>query len=119
MSITFTTGVLWGDCANTFPKNQEWINMSNRNGMIVLEALGMPCSDEDYCGTFNLNHFLGLASSWLQKNIGKQDPGFETKQNGNFIDCGIPEGYVNNRVLQLVVLAQEGKASGADLLLWS
>ena len=43
---------------------------------------------------------------WLQQHIGKQSAKIETSVTrgtfgATFIDCGVPEGYINQRIRQL------------------
>jgi hypothetical protein len=105
MSVSFHLGNL-KDGATTieFVKDLD-INMSNDNAWMVLNALGILDTD-DLCGRMDRVQFANLCASWLQQHIGKQSAKIETSVTrgvvgATFIDCGVPEGYINQRIRQL------------------
>jgi hypothetical protein len=105
MSVSFYLGNL-KDGATTidFVKDLD-INMSNGKARMVLNALGIPDTD-DLCGHMDRVQFANLCASWLQQHIGKQSAKIETSVTrgavgATFIDCGVPEGYINQRIRQL------------------
>lgn len=97
-------------------------NLSNRNAFIVLAALGVDDLDMS-CGGMPIDEFMGKAQSWLQAHIGKPSTKVETKvdvgdKRCTMVDFGIDEGYVNRRIREMVMLAQDGKAKGATHFTW-
>jgi hypothetical protein len=92
------------------------LNMSNRNASIVMAAVGFP---DEPCGEMPIDTVIHLCRNYLRARIGKPSAALPTNVDGNFWDCGLPEGYVNQRVHQLVLLASEGKERGATHITWS
>ena len=76
MSVSFYLGNL-KDGATTidFVKNLD-IDMSNGKARMVLNALGLPDTD-DLCGHMDRVQFANLCASWLQQHIGKQSAEIE------------------------------------------
>ena len=93
-----------------------YVNMSNSNAYMVMQAVGL---GDECCGEMKVEVFLNLCQNWLRRNINKLSKEILTVQDGNFINCGVDEGYVNNRVHQLVLLAQKAKSNGAKMIFWS
>jgi hypothetical protein len=105
MSVSLYLGNL-KDGATTidFVKDLD-IDMSNGKARMVLNALGLPDTD-DLCGHMDRVQFANLCASSLQQHIGKQSPEIEHSITrgafgATFIDCGVPEGYINQRIRQL------------------
>lgn len=102
------------------PKNpnfKSWtaFNLSNDNAHRFMEALGYQ-ADNHYL--IPINEFIARITQWLKKNVGKPSGAVEpvetTFQGGaKIIDGGLPEGYLNKRMLQAAKIAREGKNLGA------
>jgi hypothetical protein len=87
---------------------------------MVLNALGIPDGD-DLCGQMDRVQFANLCASWLQQHIGKQSAKIEDSVTrgtfgATFIDCGVPEGYINRRIRQLSEAARA--THGGNLIYW-
>jgi hypothetical protein len=87
---------------------------------MVLNALGLPDTD-DLCGHMDRNQFANLCASWLQQHIGKPSAKIEDSVTrgifgATFIDCGLPEGYINQRILQLSEAARA--ADDGNFIYW-
>jgi hypothetical protein len=120
MSVSFYVGNL-KDGATTidFVKDLD-IDMSNGKARMVLDALGLPDTD-DLCGHMDRAQFANLCASWLQQHIGKQSARIEEsvtrgKFGATFIDCGVPEGYLNQRIRQLSEAARA--ADDGNVIYW-
>ena len=92
------------------------LNATERNMRVVFTAMGIPI--EDGCLLLEINQFIGIATNWLQRHIGKIVAGFNgtVSQESNkvvVIDGGLPDGYVNAQIRKMVHIAQEGKKLGA------
>jgi hypothetical protein len=120
MSVSFYLGNL-KDGATTidFVKDLD-IDMSNGKARMVLNALGLPDTD-DLCGHIDRVQFANLCASWLQQHIGKQSPQIEHSVTrgafgATFIDCGVPQGYINQRIRQLSEAARS--AGDGNVIYW-
>lgn len=88
--------------------DQRWqVNLSNTNAVSVLSRLGLPA---DYAGTVDPDEMLGRA---MVANIGRDDSGVADHVEGNYVDCGVPAGYYDDRLACLAALAAEAKRRGA------
>jgi hypothetical protein len=120
MSVSFYLGNLKdGATMIDFVKDLD-IDLSNSNARMVLNALGLPNTD-DLCGHMDRVQFANLCASWLQQHIGKQSPKIETSVargtfGATFIDCGVPEGYINQRIRQLSEAART--ACNGNIIYW-
>jgi hypothetical protein len=105
MSVSFYLGNLKdGVTTIDFVKDLD-IDMSNGKARMVLNALGIPDTD-DLCGQIDRVQFANLYASWLQQHIGRQSAKIEESVTrgalgATFIDCGVPGGYINQRIRQL------------------
>jgi hypothetical protein len=96
------------------------IQMSNGKARMVLNALGLPNTD-NLCGYMDRVQFANLCASWLQQHIGKQSAKIEESVTrgtfgATFIDCGVREGYVNERIHQLSEAART--ADDGNVIYW-
>lgn len=93
MSITFTTDA-----------SAENINLSNRNAALVLRALGYYIES----GYFSApaKEFAVRCTQWLHRNINLPSAATATFKQENLIEFGLPEGYLNEKILQLSRLAR-------------
>lgn len=95
------------------------INMSNRNAAYVLFHLGIAL--EDGFST-PIDEFINRCTNLLKGSLkgGKKQGLLTTMQTepgyATIIDWGIDQGYVEKQVLRLSILAQEGKARGAEII---
>jgi hypothetical protein len=103
-TLSFYLGNLKGGATTIdFVKDLD-INMSNGKARMVLNTLGIPDTD-DLCDHMDRVQFANLCASWLQQHIGKQSAKIEASVTrgavgATFIDCGVPEGYINQRIRQ-------------------
>jgi hypothetical protein len=120
MSVSFYLGNLKdGTTTIDFVKDLD-IEMSNGKARMVLNALGLPDTD-DLCGHKDRVQFANLCASWLQQHIGKQSAKIEESLTrgtfgATFIDCGVPEGYINHRIRQLSETARA--ANDGNVIYW-
>lgn len=94
----------------------EGPNLSNRNAAMVLTAIGIDTTD--LCGEMPVIEFVNRCQNWLRANIGKRSAELVTTIDGNFIDCGLPESYLNSRIHELCCMAQEGRENCAANVTW-
>ena len=97
------------------------INVSNGNACDILVALGL--SPREQGGELRIDEFINRCRNWLRANIGK--PGREIEPSvdaepgrATFIDCGRREGYLNEKLHALAVMAERGREQGATLISW-
>jgi hypothetical protein len=120
MSVSFYLGNL-EDGATTIDFVEDLdINMSNGKARLVLNALGIPDTD-DLCGHMDRVQFANLCASWLQQHIGKQSAKIETSVTrgtfgATFIDCSVPEDYINQRIRQLSEIARASR--NGNVIYW-
>ena len=94
------------------------VNMSNSNAVVVCATLGIDLQDWGWCGNLGAEDFLGrillaLAIEPADEGV----PSHETTVPGQvrWIECGRPEGYVQDRLGQLRELADWAAANGAEI----
>jgi hypothetical protein len=97
------------------------INMSNRNFVIMMDALGIIC--DEACGHMDLDQFLGLARAWLRAHIDKPSAMVETRETVGdggctMIDLPLRAGYVNQAVHRVVTMLAQAKQQGATHVYW-
>jgi hypothetical protein len=96
------------------------VNMSNRNADIVLSALGVTLENGFF--EVGVEEFINRCTQFLRQSMTKgqqqklDDVVHAEQGRVTIVDCGLPEGYVEQRVHQLVILAQEGKTLGANVV---
>lgn len=83
------------------PTIDTGINMSNRNACLVANALGLNMTNYSWQGT--AGNLLELCQRWLSSPASIIfDEGFPTTTQGkNFIDVGLPAGYLKGRIEQI------------------
>jgi hypothetical protein len=74
-----------------------------------------------FVGTLGFGSAVSQALPWLQQHIGKQSAKIETSVTrgtfgATFIDCGVPEGYINQRIHQLSEAART--ACNGNIVYW-
>jgi hypothetical protein len=97
------------------------IDMSNGRPRMVLNALGIPDTD-DLCSQMDRVQFANLCASWLQQHIGRPSAKIEESVTrgalgATFIDCGVSEGYINQRIRQLSEAARA--ADNGNVIYWA
>ena len=103
MSITFY--------ADGAPEHLE-VNLANRNATLVLAELGY-ATDDNGCFSAPTTEFLAVCRSWLARNLDRPSLEMPTVElSPSWVDCGRPEGYLNNTVRRLVALAQAAREAG-------
>jgi hypothetical protein len=120
MSVSFYLGNLKDGVTTIDLVRNLDIEMSNGKARMVLNALGLSDGD-DLCGHMDRIKFANLCASWLQQRIGKPSATIEESvtrgANGaTFIDCGVREGYVNQRIRQLSEAARA--ADDGNVIYW-
>lgn len=124
MSVTFFPqeikgGVYLPPSHHTFG---DGINVANSNAADLLEAMGLP--REAYTGgELPIDQFINRARNYLRSHVGKPSeaiPPEVEKEPGKveIIFFGRRPGYVNEKLLALVKMAEEGKSQGATLICW-
>ena len=96
------------------------VNMANRNAAYVLLQLGIILEDGHF--STPVEEFINRCTNLLKGSLkgGKKQGLLTTVQaepgHATMIDCGVERGYVERQVLRLSILAQEGKARGAEVI---
>jgi hypothetical protein len=83
------------------------VNVSNVNASVLLDVLGIQVGDlfEDRCcGWLPGEDFLGRVL--VAASLSPVDTGIPAIRVGNVINCGRPEGYVNERLEMLRSVAE-------------
>lgn len=89
------------------------VNVSNANASTLLDVLGIQVGErfEDRCcGMLDAEDFLGRVL--VARAVNPVDAGVPAVSEGNFIDCGRSEGYVDVRLEQLQVVAEFAVRAG-------
>ena len=94
-----------------------------RNAADILAAIGFVYPDDDMYGELPVDQFINRCRSRLRQGFGKRsgeiewsvskEPGKMTVYSGSR-----REGYIEEKLLALVKMAEEGKAKGATLVAW-
>jgi hypothetical protein len=107
MSVTFFVAAADSHLPNPEGFEALEINMSNANARFVLDALGCE-SQIDLCGEEDAEAFLGRVLMALA--VAPSDEGVPAHvlddEHLNFIECGRHEGYLQDRLQELHILAQ-------------
>jgi hypothetical protein len=120
MSISFYLGHLKDGATRVDFVRDLDIEMSNGKARMVLNALGL--DTDDLWGRMDRVQFANLCTSWLQQHIGKRSAKIEVSETrgargATFIDCGVPEGYINQRIHQLSEAART--ANDGNIIYWA
>lgn len=86
------------------------VNLANANARRVLEVLGLADEFGDLTGNATAEEFLGRCLIALA--VEPADAGVPAVQDGSFIDCGRPAGYLQDRLAELHDLAMWCAAQG-------
>lgn len=125
MSVTFTAATRSFDPAynadviRDVPAAEELaVNTSNSNAFRVCETLGIDLEAEGWCGSLPAEDFLGrvlVALAIEPADAGRPATVDAAPGRATFIDCGRPEGYVEERLGWLRELADWAVANGAEI----
>jgi hypothetical protein len=120
MSVSFYVGRQKDGVTTTEFVRDLDVEMSNGKARMALNALGLSDGD-DLCGHMDRIQFANLCASWLQQHIGKPSAKIEESVmrgtfGPTFIDCGVPEGYINQRIRQLSEAARA--ADDGNVIYW-
>lgn len=90
-------------------------DFNNRNAGLVLQALGYTVEDGFFSAP--LAEFAARAAQWLQKSLGQRSEEVQAQDlTGDigpvWIEAGLREGYMQERIHDLSVFANEGKVLG-------
>ena len=118
MSVTF-----WPVC-QTRQNIEESLqhNVCNANAADLVEAMGLP--REDYVGgEMPIDTFINRCRNYLRSHIGKPSDAIlpeVDKERGKceVIFFGRREGYINEKLHALVVMAERAKTEGALTISW-
>jgi len=89
-----------------------WVNVSNNNAVGIFERLGV---EFDYCGSMSAADMLGKA---MVANVGGDDSGTDTVQDGNMIHCGLRAGYYEQKMDEIAAVAQWAIDNDVDNVTW-
>jgi hypothetical protein len=93
------------------------VNMSNTNAARVCETLGIDLDDLGWCGSLPAADFLGRVLVALA--VCPVDAGIPAHElsgtSPRWIECGRPEGYLQDRLGQLRELADWAVAHDAEI----
>lgn len=94
------------------------VNVSNVNARAILDALGHSLdADDELCGGEDAESFMGRVL--MAVAVAPQDAGVPTHHvTPNFIDCGRPEGYLQDRLEALREVAEYAASKGREVV-WS
>lgn len=125
MTVTFTAATrsfrpeFNVDVLTDIPAAEELsVNMSNSNAAVVCAALGIDLDKLGWCGSMPAEDFLGRVLVALAVNpsdAGRPATVDAAPGRATFVDCGRPEGYVEERLGQLRELADWAVANGAEI----
>lgn len=106
----------------SLPENPDYrpeldINVSNQNFGLVIRTLGYEYGEGDFMTP--AFEFLAACRSWLAKNLNKPStsiPATPMFGRENFIDCGVPENYLNRTIYRLAVFAAAAVERGGTVI---
>jgi hypothetical protein len=100
------------------------VNLNQRNARYVLNELGfLADQDGELSGVMALDSFVIGVSEAIRRLGNEREPGFgsyieRTPGRMISINCGILDGYLNDRLASLLRLAEAAKEYGATLIGW-
>ena len=123
MSITFAVlrqNGLRFDRAPLSPDDSH-LSLSNDNAYDVLAALGI--EDSYSSSPWPIARFRSLLAAARRNRLGRRSPAVATTEHSEpgrmtVIECGRPEGYVEQRLKDLSDLVNRGLDAGATLVGW-
>lgn len=109
----------YGCYANAIMDVDDELNLSNTNAVMVLDILGIETDFEHgIVGSMKAEDFLGhVMVAMAQERDNAAVPATVDAQQGRatFVDCGLPEGYVAERLVILADMATEAMRIGRDI----
>lgn len=97
------------------------LNLSNRNFVYIMrDVLGF--HGNSYGGfEVDIDQFINISQKWLRDHLGKPSPAIPNEeslgdQGARLIVCGLREGYENDNIHRMVLIAQEGKRFGGEVV---
>ena len=97
------------------------LNLSNANFVYLMRDV--LCFEGNAYGGFevDINVFITVAQKWLRNNLGKPSKEVpEVEEIGpcgaTLVQCGIREGYENEKIHRMVIIAQQGKEHGGEVV---
>lgn len=120
MSVTFSAVIqdILDFSKSTFSPEELDVNMSNSNAARVCRSLGLDLNELGWCGDLPAEDFLGrilVALAVEPSDAGVPATVDAAPGRATFIDCGRPEGYVQERLGHLRELADWAVAHGAKI----
>jgi len=107
---------VYGCYANAVLDVDVYVNMSNANAAMILAVLGLDVDPEDgIMGSMDAEQFLGyvmMALAAERDNAAVPATVDSLPGCATVVDCGLPEGYVEERLTQLADLATEAVRLG-------
>lgn len=124
MSVTFDAATRTfcpefnADLLRAIPAADELaVNMSSSNAFRVCQSLGIDLEAEGWCGSMTAEDFLGrILVALAIEPVSAGIPSHEVPGPGvRMIECGRPEGYLQERLGQLRELADWAVANNAEI----
>jgi len=117
MSITFYAAFEESKNCWSYLPHVETVNVSNSNGYALIRELQFTAEDSGIAPVC-IDTFMSRCTAALRNRMRTPDLGIPlTESRGaggaTFFDCGRPDGYLQDRVMELLALARDGKAGGA------
>jgi hypothetical protein len=100
------------------------VNLNNRNARYVLIELGFIADMSSELGdVMPIEQFIIGVETTLKRLGGNPEPGFKGYTDSapgkmTIINCGVDDGYLNDRLARLLSLAQAAKDYGATHIGW-
>lgn len=91
-----------------------WVNMSNFNASSVLEVLGVDIEDSGYSGVFDPDDLLARVNIGLA--VAPESAERLTYAEGNMVIGGRKEGYVQDRLHDVIEVAEHAKRMGREVV---
>lgn len=101
-------------CCVVAVEETESVNVSNLNARFVLESMGV--LSEDLMGSMSGDEFLGYVL--MCQGAGVSDAGVPSTADGIMVNCGRPEGYLDEVLVRLEAVASTARNSGFPVY-WS
>lgn len=94
--------------------NTSVINMSNINARDVLDSLGVNIEDEGWAGSFDARDLMARIDIAL--SIAPSSAEIPTIQERNMVICGREEGYVQNRLREILAVCEDAVNLNREVL---
>jgi len=100
---------------------EDYVEISTTNAIMIFGILGIDINLEEtgFIGSMKADDFLGyvmVALAQERDNATIQPVSHQVEGSATFIDMGLPEGYVTNRLQDLCDVAVEAQRLGRDIL---